>query len=305
MPASLILLGAFVADSIGTCTGKCIQNWLNGLRMWHLFNNVEWHGQSGWLPSLKKAADKKGVAFKRPLWGPVERVHLITLLSHLDLTLPRDAARWATTTTAFWGCRRLGKLLPKSTNKFNLVHDTSRSTPISRSVVNGLRTISLHLPWTKTTGTKGGECHLTEIPGDPLCPIQALHNHLKVNHSPPPATPFFAFRSTSSSWITQLKQDFINWINLIFREHNLEHVFGHSFCIGGSLAYLLLGVKPEIIMKIGGWTSLCFLIYWRRLEQVIPVAITTAMESQSRMKAFAASHNLPFAPDDLNFDLST
>ncbi|KAE9383647.1 DNA breaking-rejoining enzyme, partial [Gymnopus androsaceus JB14] len=281
MPASSILLAAFVADHIGTCTGKCIQNWLSGLRLWHLFNDAEWHGREGWLPSLKKAADRKGVVFKRPLRGPVERVHLLTLRSHLDLSKPRDAAQWAAATTAFWGCRRLGELLPKSMKKVTAEHEVFRSTRVTRSIVENRRIISFHLPWTKTTGVKGGECYLTEIPGDLLCPVEALENHFKINHTPPPATTFFAFRQ-NSSWITLIKSDFINWMNPIFRQHNLEHVLGHSFRIGGSLAYLLLGVEPEVIMKIGGWTSLCFLIYWRRLEQVIPIAIARAIQSRIR-----------------------
>ncbi|KAJ7710880.1 hypothetical protein B0H17DRAFT_914695 [Mycena rosella] len=32
MPADRFLLAAFVADAIGTCSGKCVRNWLNGLR---------------------------------------------------------------------------------------------------------------------------------------------------------------------------------------------------------------------------------------------------------------------------------
>jgi hypothetical protein len=42
MPASPILLSAFIADAIGSCTGECIKNWLNGLRLWHIFNHAEW-----------------------------------------------------------------------------------------------------------------------------------------------------------------------------------------------------------------------------------------------------------------------
>lgn len=41
MPASVILLASFIADSIGTCTGQCIHNWLNGLHLWHLYNHAE------------------------------------------------------------------------------------------------------------------------------------------------------------------------------------------------------------------------------------------------------------------------
>jgi hypothetical protein len=53
---------------------------------------------------------------------------------------------------------------------------------------------------------------------------------------------------------------------------------------------LLAGVAPEVIMKLGGWTSLCFLVYWRRLERVIP-AIARAWADQQ--KEFAQSHNHP------------
>jgi len=48
-------------------------------------------------------------------------------------------------------------------------------------------------------------------------------------------------------------------------------------------------------MKLGGWTSLCFLLYWRRLELIIPAAITRVWEA--RRKEFAKNFNLP---DDLD-----
>lgn len=216
---------------------------------------------------------------------------------------PRDASKWATATTAYWGCRQLGELIPKSANKVTAEHNVYRSTQVTRSVVDGRRIISFHLPWTKTTGVKGGECYLTEIPGDLLCPVAAVENHFRINHSPPPGAPFFAF-CKNHSWTILIKPAFITWMTTIFHQHNLEHVFRHSFCIGGSLAYLLLGVEPEVIMKIGGWTLLCFLIYWRHLKRVIPLAIAQAMQSESCMRAFASSHSLPFTAEDLDFDLS-
>ncbi|GLB45929.1 putative DNA breaking-rejoining enzyme [Lyophyllum shimeji] len=57
MPASTILLSAFIADAIGKCTGNCIRNWLNGLRLWHLYNLADWHGRDRWVSSLQKSAD--------------------------------------------------------------------------------------------------------------------------------------------------------------------------------------------------------------------------------------------------------
>lgn len=71
---------------------------------------------------------------------------------------------------------------------------------------------------------------------------------------------------------------------------NLDSVSGHSFRIGGALRLLLDGVEPEIIMKLGGWSSLCFLVYWRRLEVVIPTHIAQAWDIHIR--DFAACHKV-------------
>jgi hypothetical protein len=38
--------------------------------------------------------------------------------------------------------------------------------------------------------------------------------------------------------------------------------------IGGSLGLLSAGVAPEFIIKLSSWSSLCVLIYWRRLEKI-------------------------------------
>ncbi|KAH7870996.1 uncharacterized protein C8R40DRAFT_1162835 [Lentinula edodes] len=255
MPASATLLGAFVANYSGSGTGKMIRNWLNGLRSWHLYNDAEWHRKEGWLPALTKLADKKGSSFKRTPCGPITDKHLLALRHSLNLTLPQDAAIWAAA--------------------FSVEHDVTRSTRISCSRVNGHRVISFHIPWTKTTGILGAECLLTET-GDNYCPVWAFENHLRVNNSPTNTTPLFSYRHETDTWSPLLKTHFLSLTARIFRAGNLENVFGHSYHIGGSLKLLLDGVAPEIIMKLGGWSSLCFLIYWRHLEQVLPAAITRA-----------------------------
>ncbi|KAJ7443785.1 hypothetical protein B0H11DRAFT_2250483 [Mycena galericulata] len=68
MPADRYLLAAFVADATGTCTGNCIRNWLNALHLWHVFNDAPWHGDEGFLPAVKKAADKSGVRQSKPAY---------------------------------------------------------------------------------------------------------------------------------------------------------------------------------------------------------------------------------------------
>ncbi|KAJ7270492.1 hypothetical protein C8J57DRAFT_1321918 [Mycena rebaudengoi] len=301
MPADRHLLAAFVANAIGSCTGKCIRNWLNGLRLWHHYNDAPWHGDDGWLVSLKKAADKRGVSFKRPPRGPITLSHLRALRARLDLSSPSGAAYWAAALSTFWGCRRLGEMLPRSVAKFTTLRDTCRSTRVSRTRTNGRTVISIHLCWTKTTGTAGGECLLTQVlgPDSDLCPVRAWDEHVRINHSPPPNTSLFAFRSTSA-WHDLLKPPFLEFTAAVFRAAQLELVFGHSYRIGGSLELLSAGVAPEIIMKLGGWTSLCFLIYWRRLEKILPLAITHAWDA--RIRDFASVHGHPHNIESLIID---
>jgi hypothetical protein len=300
MPADRYLLAAFVADAIGSCSGACIRNWLNGLQLWHLFNDAPWHGNDGLVPALRKAAEKGGVKFKRPPRGPVTPPHLRAYRATLDLDSPRGAASWSAALTTFWGCRRLGELLLRSIAKFSTLRDTCRCTRIAFSFVNGREVVSIHLVWTKTTTTKGGECILTAVLGEDadLCPLWAFKNHLRVNGNPPPDTPLFAYR-TPSGWTPLVKDLFLRDLSAAFRDARLDLIFGHSFRIGGSLELLAAGVAPEMIMKLGGWTSLCFLIYWRRLAQIIPLAISRAWDA--RIADFARAHRHPVDSSSLSF----
>ncbi|KAF7345904.1 hypothetical protein MVEN_01612500 [Mycena venus] len=296
MPASEILLGAFISNYSGTLSGKAIRNWINGLRLWHIYNHTEWHGKEGWIPAILKGADKKGVSFKRPPRGPITLDHLRALRACLDLSRPRDAAIWAAALAAFWGCRRLGELLIKSLSKFRLDHDVARSTRMSRS--KGVVQLSVFIfPGLKLREYWAGEAILTST-DDEFCPVWAIDNHLAINHSPVHDTPLFSFRDDSGNWTPLVKQSFLDFSSSIYKSQGLENVFGHSYRIGGSLQLLLDGVAPEIVMKVGGWTSLCFLIYWRRLEKVIPLHISKAWDA--KIRAFASSQGIQHDILDIN-----
>lgn len=297
MPASATLLSAFIAEASGSCTGECIRNWLSGLRLWHLYNRAEWNGKDSWVRSLQKSADKAGAPLKRPARNPISMEHLSALRNNVDITSHFGAAVWAAALAAFWGCRRLGELLVASS--FSKEHDVSRDTRFSLSVVNGRKVISFHLPWTKTTGIAGGDCILTAT-DDAYCPVVALANHFHINSvaSSDSNIPLFAYR-TGEKFRTLRKDQFLRLTTDIFTRLKLEAVFGHSYRIGGSLKLLSDGVAPEIVMKIGGWSSLCFMLYWRRLELIIPAAITRAWEAQR--KEFAKKYRVTEDLDSFEF----
>jgi hypothetical protein len=180
-------------------------------------------------------------------------------------------------------------LVLRSGAKFDPKRDTCRETPISALVVNER---DIKLVWTKMTQTSGGQCLLTARahPDMDICPVRAFDNHRRVNHSPPPGTPLFTYHSTSG-WHVITKDVFLAASSLAFKNVGLDQVFGHSYRIGGAMDLLLASVAPEVIMKLGGWTSLCFLFYWHCLERVIPAAIAHAWADQQR--EFVRAHNHP------------
>jgi hypothetical protein len=301
MPASRQLLALFISEARGTCTGSCIRNWLCGLRLWHIYNDAPWFGNDERLALLKKSSVKAGLSFSHPARRPVTPAHLHAL-SALNPETPYGAAMGALALAAFGGCRRLGKLVLRSAAKFDPRHDTCRETSISDLVVNGRDVRDIKLVWTKTTQTSGRQCLLTARthPDIDVCPVRAFNNHHRVNYSPPPGTPLFAYRSMSG-WRVITKDVFLTTSSLAFKNAGLDQVFGHSYRISGAMDLLLAGVAPEVIMKLGGWTSLCFLVYWRRLERVIPAAIARAWAAQQKEFARVHSHPSDLDVDSLDF----
>ncbi|KAF7297528.1 hypothetical protein MIND_00987000 [Mycena indigotica] len=203
MPADPFLLACFISSAAGKTSGSCAKNWLNRLAYWHHINLAPWHGDVECVSKVVRSVAKKGTEFKRPPRGPVPLEHLCALRQRLVISRPRDVAFWALALCCFWGCHRLGELTLETKKSFKAIHDVSRSTTISRSQQAGRDVVSLHLPWTKTTGTRD------------LCPVKALDNHLHINHSPDHNTPFFAY-CDGNCWSPTIKTDFLVFISSIF-----------------------------------------------------------------------------------------
>ncbi|KAJ7822377.1 hypothetical protein B0H14DRAFT_3470780 [Mycena olivaceomarginata] len=104
-----------------------------------------WHGDEGWLPSLKKAGDRAGIPFKCPLRGPITKDHMRAVRTGLDLSTGFGAAVWAGATTLFWGCYRAGDLTIKSARKFDPQHNTCRETRTSFTNVNRREVVNFHI----------------------------------------------------------------------------------------------------------------------------------------------------------------
>ncbi|PPR00693.1 hypothetical protein CVT24_000981 [Panaeolus cyanescens] len=276
MPASSDLVAAFVANSAGKVSGATIKAWLSGLRAWHIFNKAPW-SEDKFLSLIRTAAKKAGVEKKRPPRAPISLSHLEALLEGLDIVACReDAAIWACATATFFGCRRLGETTV-SLAPFHTYRHVSRGADISHRTEKGsivVESVCIHLPWTKTTKDLGGKIILTRR-NDSLCPVFAFRNHLELNElregDVASEISLFAYRDHDGSFRHMFKEEFLSKIQKIWKGlPDLALVSGHSFRIGGAVALLLAGVEPEVVAAAGGWTSMAFLLYWRRLESIVP-----------------------------------
>ncbi|KAL1696574.1 hypothetical protein GGG16DRAFT_42781, partial [Schizophyllum commune] len=290
MPASQALISSFTAQFPGIVTDSAVKNMICGLELWHTINHAPWHGNSHLVRLVKRAVTKAGVALKRPPRPPVLLAHLDTLRESLNLDLPRDAAIFALALATFWGCRRLGELVPESAKSYDPTRHLPCNTAREHTTFRGSDALTFHIPWTKTTGVAGGTLILTALPDDdPLCPLKAYYNHLRLSVGMPRSESFFAYFLNDGSVRRLIKSDVVDAFNAAAAHAGLALILGHSLRIGGSLEYLLEGVEIEIVMQLGGWTSSCFLIYWRRLDLVIPQGIITA-RARARVDEFERCH---------------
>ncbi|KAF8573067.1 hypothetical protein K439DRAFT_1376608, partial [Ramaria rubella] len=103
----------------------------------------------------------------------------------------------------------------------------------------------------------------------------------------------FAWHTAADGWELMTKEWFMNRCNDIFRDHGLQIMDRHSFCIGGTTWLLLLGVDPWIIKVIGRWSSAAFLTYWCKIECILPNFISDAYQAvqtlSSCMSRFVSS----------------
>jgi hypothetical protein len=249
---------------------------MSRVKAWHDINGAPWEGDDRWVELARRTANKEGTAFKRNQRGPVTMEHMIALRAAFDLNRPFDTTAWACAAAAFWGCRHLGELTIPSYEKFDpKFHVTHGAKARDVAARNSTAAITVQIPWTKSTREKGGQLTLTAR-DDNFCPKRAFRNHMLVNKHVPPHAPLFAYDVGNGAWSPMTKSWFLRRCNEIWKSATLLRVFRHSFRIGGSTELLLAGVAPEIITALGGWTSLAFLLYWRKIEHIIPMNVGKA-----------------------------
>ena len=300
MPASWPLLCAFINEHHGKVSGNTIKTWLAAIHTWHDVNQAAWYGDHTWVTLSRTAAKRDGTRFWRPLRAPVSMQHLLVLRKAIRLTDSFHAAVWAVAVTAFFSCRRLGELTVPSAGRYDPKYHPPASTPISFSTFNqGTRSASFRVPWTKTKKEEGASVIVTARDDLSTCPVHALQIHRFItNKDCPPDRHIFSYHSPTGEWMPMVKKVFLDFCDSVWKDAGLEHVLGHSFRIGGAVELLLAGVNPDIVAATGGWESLSFLLYWRRMEEIIPLSTSKAYskahveELTSIFESFRVRHKI-------------
>jgi hypothetical protein len=282
MPAPDHLLASFIASWAGKVAGSTVQNWLAGIHFWHNIHGAPWHGCTllhAATSGLNKVVPQSS---KRPRCPPVTLEHMHALFNSLDLTNAFDASILAVAATAFWSCCRLGELLTNSVNSFDPTCNVSHNAPLRRDCTpTGVPFIILSIPWTRTTHTDSANIVASGV-DDPSNPVSALVHHLLANSSVPGIAPFFAFEMDSGGWAPMTRTWFINRCNKVWRVAGLSELSGHCFRIGGATELLLRGTPPDVVAMQGRWKSRAFLEYWRKIDSILPMFITSLL-SDSRI----------------------
>ncbi|KAJ3764936.1 hypothetical protein FB446DRAFT_795556 [Lentinula raphanica] len=279
MPASDILLAGFVGRHAGKHPGSTIRTWISGIRSWHILNHAPWPEDSNWLKLARRAANVKGSHLKRLPRPPITLNHLVALRNNLDLDTSFHCAIWAIALACFWGCRRLGELTIPSSSSFDPKLHVSRTGSISDYIsFNERRRLKFHIPWTKTTRELGADVVASRF-FEALCPCDAFQLHWSMNSRVPDGYSLFAYIDDSGCPQHMTKSRFLATVSKIWSDERMDKVYGHSFRIGGAVELLLAGVPPHVVAAIGGWTSLAFLVYWRKLEDIVVSQATDAYQN--------------------------
>ncbi|EGO27016.1 hypothetical protein SERLADRAFT_368511 [Serpula lacrymans var. lacrymans S7.9] len=301
MPASETLLTAFSAHAAGSISLSALNNWLAGLHFWHTINGAPWHGHE-MLHHVRRGVTKLvPISSKHTKRPPVTIEALLSLCHGLDLTNSLDAS------LAFWLCCCLGELIIPSTNLFlprrmkkkerseNCVIITLPAKHVSRSVIpltfhhlpNNTVFTTFHIPWTKTTLQDGADISVTAR-AHPTCPITALKHHLVCNAKVPDMAPLFASETANGSWAPLTRLWFLNRCNAVWLEAGYPDMLGHAFQIGGTTELLLQGINPDIIATQGCWHSRAFLLYWHRIESILPLFLSASNQDSSCSRLLAS-----------------
>ena len=268
-PAKEDILCYFASSFKGKMSGKTVRRKIGSIKTWHIREKKPWYGGEKLTRVLKgidKATPASSIKEARPGVKPKWLEYLAT---DLNPKLGLHAAVKGAADSSVFSQLRLGEILPstKSIKKYNFnwlpAVKHFRYSPENDTTL-------LRLPRTKT------ELHGTDVvipkQKGSINPIESIRNHIRTNKLAP-EDPLFAYRNQKGELVALTKAEFLKTCNSIWKKKGIQRITGHSFRIGGTTYYLLQGVNPDVVKKLGRWKSDAFLRYWRSLDKLAVIHI--------------------------------
>ena len=265
-PASPVLINAFISSLAGAYSGSTIDNYVCGIRAWHVLHGVRWQMDTAELEALLRAAEKSTPpTSRRKKRVPYTTDFILAIRGQLKLDQPRDTAVYSCLTTTFYMAGRLGEFTVPNLSAFNREMHVKLSDVRIEYDCNGLSLTVFHIPKTKAS-MHGEDVSWSKQSGD-TDPEVAFAHHLALN-KPPPDGHLFAYLK-NSRFRPLMKTEFIRTVAAAARAAGLDPRQGHGIRIGSTLEYLLRGTPFEVMKVKGCWASDAFLVYLTKHAQIL------------------------------------
>lgn len=263
LPASEFILMAFVATQSATCTRGTLDNYLAGIRSWHVderhpLDLTKMPTLQRMLDGLEKEAGPRVTMRKLPV-TPALIHQIIGLVGRQDHD---DRLFLAIMVLCVYGLLRLGEVVPKQAG--------GPHTITLDDVKIGTRgSFNLLIKNSKTDQVGAGFTARYYSNSTLSCPftsvISSYWNQRVNQHKPPQG--FLQKKDGTEptrAWVVGRLKGAI--AKLGYKQADFS---GHSFRRGGATALAAAGIEDHIIQRLGRWRSAAYQVYTVPTEEVL------------------------------------
>jgi hypothetical protein len=264
LPCDAKLLCLFIANGIGrTGTGTATAN-IAAIADWHKRHDLPFEVPPQ-IQTIKRAIKLHWPKEKqqKPQRPPVTPGMMRSLTAAWRTGDAREKCALAMALCAWIGQMRLVESMPTSIDEIIPSRLPSRKEWITNEKLG--EASAIHLPWTKTNLHKGDTVVLP-TQQTTLDATQAMCRHILASRLDD--TALLCQYKDGDAIKTFDKNLMMNMCNEVWQKEGIQRITGHSFRIGGTTAYLMAGVDPDIVKKMGRWSSDAFLRYWRSVNGI-------------------------------------